>query len=555
MKILLPLLFAISLFAQVVVEFRGNKTFSDTELYEALGIERPWWERLWSDEPPKVDEKLLPILHEELVAFYKEQGFWDVAVRLERRGDIAIFYIREGEPIIVERVEVTSDFPIRRLIPLKPGDRFVASKFVSSKEAIRTALLEAGYCSYHFDPKAYVYQTQKRAYLVYYLQKNGLCSVKSLSVSGLETINERVVRSHIYLHPGGPFRLGLVRESYYRLYSLEYFRFVNIDYSKKIDNEVLLDIHLKERRRRNIYKIGLGYDTQNGLHASFFYKHLNYHQAQPSLHLFYSNVKKGVDLSIFYPSLPQFGTLYPDSVFSVGFSRNEYDAFSEREYYGRIKLLKEYYRFGASLQLGFERTRIYDADPCITERSYTLLYPDLMLLWDGRDSKITPRKGFFVQDNVAVSLLSHSFVKNEAKGGLYIPFGYDLYLFAKARFGTIFADDIPPNKLFYAGGVNSNRAYGYRQLTALDADCDIGGKSLLETTLEPRYRLKEKLWGALFWDRTYLSATELHIGPYRDAVGAGVLYDTPMGELKLYFGLDPQDPGQNAINLYLGATF
>ncbi len=555
MKILLSLLFAISLFAQVAIDFRGNRTFTKEQLYEALGLERPWWKRLFDKEPPKVDEKLLPILHEELRAFYREQGFWDAVIELERNESVAIFAITENEPIKVADLSITSDFPIRRLIPLKKGERFVASKFVSSKEAITQALLEAGYCSYEFDPKAYVLHRQKEAYLVYYLQKNSPCSIGSVNVGGLETVDERVVLTHIYLRPGDPFTLERVRQSYYRLHSLEYFRFVNIDYSKKIHNKILLDITLKERRHRNVYKVGLGYDTQNGIHTSFYYKHLNYHMFQPSIHLFYSNIKKGGELSIFYPSLGWFGSLYPDSVTSVGYTQSVYDGFSERSYHIGLKLLKEYHAFSGSLKLNFERTKIYDAQDCIAERTYTLAYPELTLLWDRRDSKISPRKGFYLQDRFSLSVLSHQFVKNEARGGLYIPLGPESLLFAKALFGTITADDMPPGKLFYAGGVTSNRAYTYRQLTALDSDCDIGGRTILETTLEPRYRYSDRLWLALFWDRTYLSHEQMHIGPYRDGVGIGVLYDTPVGELKLYFGLDPQDLGQNAINLYLGATF
>jgi translocation and assembly module TamA len=546
------LFFGLALYAQVYLLFLGNKSFSDEELYKAVGIELPWWRRLFKKEPPKVDERLLPMIHLQLKSFYKDQGFWDANITLERNQTAALFYIDEKEPIRISALSVTSDFPITHLIPFQKGERFVASRFGASKQKITQALLEAGYCSYHFDPKAYIYRQKKEAYLVYSLQKNDPCIIGSVSIHGLSTIDERVVYSHIYIRPNDPFYLELIKESYYRLHSLQYFRFIHIDYSKKIDNAVLVDISLKERKRRNVYRAGIGYDTKNGVHASLSYKHLNYHQSQPSVDIFYSDIKKGVEFSLFYPSLPWFDPLYPDLVIFAGFSQNIYEEFSQKEHHLFLKLLKDLYILSASLELGIERIRIYDTPACISARSYTLFSPSLELLWDKRDSKLRPKKGFFLQDRFSIS---HSFVKNRVRAGVYIPLALSGYLVAKADFGTIFARSIPPNKLFYAGGVTSNRAHGYRQITALDNRCAIGGKTILQTTLEPRFHITKNFWGALFWDRTYLSSTELHVGPYKDGVGAGALIDTPMGELKLYFGFDPKDPAQNAIHFYLGATF
>jgi len=532
----------------------GNKTFSDEELYHALGIQRPWWQRiLFKEQKPRVEDRLLPILLEELKNFYKDQGFWEVAVDIRMEKDTALFLIREGRPIIVADIFVDSDFPIRHLIRLRPGERFVASRFVSTKEAIKKALLEEGYCSYDFDPKAFVYKKRYQAYLRFRLKKGEICRIKRVEVHGLETIDPEVVLSHIYLRPGADFSLEKVTESYRRLYSLEFFRFITIDYSKKIDNQILLDISLKERDRRNVYKAGLGFDTQNGFHVSFFYKHLNFHQSQPSIQLFYSAIKQEAAFNLFYPSVELFGS-YFDTVASISYAYNLFEGFSQKSTKTGLKLLKDYFNLHGSLKLNMERTRIFDSTACIPQKSYLLLYPELFLLFDQRDSKIHPTKGYFLKESLAASLSAYTFAKNRVEAGLYLPFER-VTLFVRSTLGTIFASDLPPDKLFYAGGAKSNRAYTYRQLTALDSDCPIGGKTLLEFTLEPRYHYDDRMQLALFWDRTYLSSHEFRIDGYKDGVGVGVVYQTPMGELKAYFGVDPKDPNQNALNIYLGAAF
>jgi len=540
--------------SQIAIDFRGNRSFSKSTLYKALGIERSWWQRiLFRKERPKVDDRLLPILMEELENFYRDQGFWDVEVEITLEGDVAVFIIHENEPILVKSIEITSDFPIASLIPLKEGERFVASAFTNSKRAIRQALLEGGYCSYDFDAKAFIYRKRRSAYLVYRLQKGAPCIVGRIDVRGLQSISDDVVLTHIDLRPGEPFSLDRVRESYRRLYSLDYFRFINIDYSRKVANRILLQIDARERKRRHIYKVGLGYDTQNGIHASYYYKNVNINQFQPTLQLYHSKIRKSAELSIFYPSIHLLDS-YFDTVTTIGYEKNRYDSFTQKGYRLGGRFITEYYNIWSFIEFHLEHIEIKSRSDCVRSKTYTLLYPELFALLDKRDSKLAPTKGFFLQDRLHISLLGDKFLKNEITGGILMPMD-PFTLFLKGRVGVLFADSIPPNKRFYAGGAKSNRAYTYQQITALDSRCKIGGKTLLETTIEPRYRYSKNMTLALFWDRTYLSAKEFHIGPYRDGVGLGLIYNTPIGQLKAYFGFDLQRPSQNAINLYLGASF
>ena len=555
MRVILLLFFAAHLFAATyTIRFIGNATFSAKRLYEELGFTRSWKDRILRRPfKPQVDEKLLPTLQEELEYFYQEQGFLDARVDVLLQENTALFRIYEGKPVIVREVSVTSDFAIKP--PFQKGERFIIPKFTAFKKAIKKELLAAGYCSADFNPKAYIYKKTDAAYISIYLKKGKPCTIGKIDVHNLSRLDERIIRSHIFLHEGDEFNLTKIEESYKKLYSLEYFDQVRFDYSKKIQNRVLLDIFLKERQKRNIYRAGLGYETDRGAIVSFRYRHLNFHTHQITLNLSYSGIKKEASLSVFTPSV-RIGPLMLDMVNTFGYYYDTFDSFTSRKTTYTLKFLRDYYDISWAAALHFERDRIASKSSCIPSHTYELIYPSLRILFDRRDSKIFPTQGYYLLGSIESSLKlfsSSDYIKTVTEGGIYLPLaGGDLFAKLKAGFIT-HSGALPPTKLFVAGGARSNRAYGYRTIYALDSKCQIGGKNLLESTLEYRYPVKN-FYVAAFWDRSYVTR-KWSLSHYRDGVGIGVLYPTPIGTLKAYFGLDPKDLGQNLLSLYIGATF
>ncbi len=553
--LLLLLLLTITLAAaQVEINFWGNETFSSERLYKELGFEPPWWKKiLYQKWVPKVDEKLLPSLQEELALFYKEQGFWDAKIELERKRHKAIFIIHEGPPLLIKAISVTTDFPIH--VPFKKNERFVVPRFERMKEQVKKELLKKGYCSYEFNPKAYVYRKTHSVYISIYLRKGEVCHIASIDVKGLQTLPKRVVLDHIYLHPGERLDLRRIDQSYTRLYSLEYFSAVHIDYSKKIQNKIFVDIWLKERKKHHLYKAGLGYETDRGALLSLGYKDFNFHTYQLSVDLFYSKLEQKISSSLFIPSLPIFGKDF-DTVLFGKYALEDFHSFKQKALQASFKILQESFTHAYTLGLQLQHLHIFDTIACIPHKSY--LFTDLFATYliDERNSKLFPTKGWYIDSRLESSLFGDPiYTKIEAKGGLYIPIKQTTLLL-KAHFGQLFSpSSTPPSLFFLAGGALSNRAYGYRTIYALDSDCEIGGKSLMEGSLELCHPITKDIYGAIFWDRTYLSRSRLSLADHVDGVGAGILYPSPVGTIKAYMGIDPFHPAQHAINLYIGALF
>ncbi len=543
---------------EYILVFEGNRFFSDDRLYQELGFERSFWDKLRGKREVKIDKKLIDPLKEQLLLFYKEEGFWDTQIKTVTKKTRVIFSIRESRPIKIASVEITSDFPIKNLINLKNGDRFNAKEFALSKERIKKALLKAGYCSFDLDAKAYLFVKRKTAYLVYYLQKGSPCKIKSVTLSGNTTLKEEVIKDHIFLKPNEPFYLEKVEESYRSLYSLEYFESVYIDYSKKIDNQIFVNVKTKEKDKNNIYRISAGFETLHGPKASISYKNLNISSKQLYFELKSSKNLKLSKISLFVPSLSIFDRRF-DTIFTASYSDEKYEIFREKKGSFSVSIAKEYYKRSIKLSMGTEQIDISSEELCIKTGRFNLIYPTVEFAIDARDSKLSPKNGYYLKNKTKFALFDQKnrFVKNATKAKFLKTFNkIGLSFKADISFLAELSGDPPVSWLLYAGGANSNRAYSYNRLTATDTACKIGGKILLDTSLEADFPLYEKIKGALFWDRTAIKNRSYDIlSKAVNSAGIGLRYDTVIGELRADFGFRMDEFSQNAFHIYLGGVF
>lgn len=234
----------------------------------------------------------------------------------------------------------------------------------------------------------------------------------------------------------------------------------------------------------------------------------------------------------------------------------DFHSFKQKSTQASFKILKELFTHAYTLQAQIQHLTIFDAISCISPKKYLYATLSATYLIDRRDSKIFPKDGWYIDSRIEGSILGDPpYTKAQIKGGLYIPLKQTILLL-KAHLGQLFTPSkAPPSLFFLAGGAQSNRAYGFRTIYALDSSCQIGGKSLVEGSLELRHPVWDGVYGALFWDRTYLSRSRLSLAEHVDGVGVGILYPSAVGTIKAYVGFDPFHPAQHAINIYIGALF
>ena len=119
--------------------------------------------------------------------------------------------------------------------------------------------------------------------------------------------------------------------------------------------------------------------------------------------------------------------------------------------------------------------------------------------------------------------------------------------------------NIPESKLFFAGGFNSNRAYGYKEIGVITSPTSYtieGAATMANLTLEACYPIGENLYAEIFNDNTMLTKDDYDFsGDVISSAGVGVGYRTPLGQIKMDIGMNVRDPSIYEINLYIGQSF
>jgi translocation and assembly module TamA len=152
------------------------------------------------------------------------------------------------------------------------------------------------------------------------------------------------------------------------------------------------------------------------------------------------------------------------------------------------------------------------------------------------------------------------FLKTEATVSHYVPLGEsrDFILALRMKLGMIAGagrDDVPPDERFYAGGGGSVRGYPYRTISPLDDDDPIGGRSLLESSIELRKKVTETFGLVVFVDGGTVSESPYpdFDSEYRLGAGVGGRYYSPIGPLRLDVAipLNRRSEIDNSFEIYL----
>lgn len=188
--------------------------------------------------------------------------------------------------------------------------------------------------------------------------------------------------------------------------------------------------------------------------------------------------------------------------------------------------------------------------------------------FDSTDNALDPSQGvrLLVSAEPAYSLgdAEGQFMTTHAQARGYLGFKEDKYILAgRAKVGGILGaslTDIPSSKRFYAGGGGSVRGYEYQSIGPFDEDnTPLGGKSLLELSLEARIRLKNNFGIAAFIDAGEVGNEEIPaFADLRMGAGLGLRYYTGFGPLRLDIAtpVNPREGDQNLlVYLSIGQAF
>lgn len=420
--------------------------------------------------------------------------------------------------------------------------------------------------------------------------------VEDIIPGGNKKTKDKVITREFVQKKGKPFNKFLVRRSVERVYNLGFFDDVNVRMlpGNEDPNNVIIEVDVLEHKTGTI-TLGAGYSKSDGFVGIIEFGEENFRGTGDKFKVHWELGKdsyKNYQLSYLKPWIDSKGTSLGLSYFN---REDEYTDYNENgsevaEYnkkskgfnvsFGRqtgeytrdyltLETRKDEYKWDDEDSSGYRYDRGSASDPDPNKRwaangPYDFAGDNYVKNNFGRINSATWQKVYDSRDNIydptrgrrisyTAQWAGHGlggdfdFYKFTAETRMYKKLGAKNVLAFRARAGFI-QGDAPYSQLFTLGGADSLRGY---------EDDQFRGKKMYNATLEFRFPVVKKVTGVLFadvgdaWDAPHVtwydSKKSFNVG-----VGAGVRIMTPIGPVKLDYGVGKDD---NQFHFSFGTQF
>jgi outer membrane protein assembly complex protein YaeT len=568
----------------------GNEHVSSDELEEALTTKaRPWYTP-WRSRPV-FDPAVFASDLKRVVDLHRDKGYYEAKISHDLEIDAteslvtAKIFIKEGEPVQVSQISIEIvDAPESRAelesiipkLPLTEGKPFAAEAYQQTEAKLKEFFYDKGRARVEIKRRAEVILEKHEARIFYTLTIGPPTVFGATQVEGFKDVSKDVVLRELAYEPGDAFSAKALKQTEQNIRQLDLFSLIRIELQPSPGDPkvVPIAIRLEEKPPREI-RIGIGYGTEDQLRGQARWRHNNWLGGGRKLELGakVSFIARELELKFLQPHF-----LGRNNKFLVNFGPKQFD---EPGYFlNTTRLEPRFERKFSEHLLAFVGYRLdYDSLSEVSsatkqaleefQRKGALSAVSTGFLWNPVDDPLNPTRGWSLSFGAesAGGFLGGDFdfykLQTEAKG--YYPFAEKTVLAARLKMG--FADpfngskEVPLFERFYAGGSNSVRGYGRSRLGPLSASDDpIGGRSLIEGSIELRQQFSEKIGGALFLDFGQLSrkSFDVPIDDLRFAAGFGVRYATPVGPLRFDLGFPfrpPRDDRSWQVHFSIGQFF
>ncbi|WP_421091051.1 autotransporter assembly complex protein TamA [Pseudochrobactrum sp. MP213Fo] len=398
----------------------------------------------------------------------------------------------------------------------------------------------------------------------------------TVRVQGTARMDPEFVAYMTDLKPGQEYDPDDIERARRRLARLDVFRSTSIQEAQEINRDGILPIDLvvQERKPRR-FGVGANYSTLDGAGAEAFWMHRNLFGKAERLRFDAKvNGVGGSQDGSFNPknfgyllgtTFSKPGVFTPDTDFVAGLNakREVLDNYTETSFNGQTGFTHIFNeelsgRLFANVSYGQ-----FDDDYYGKREFFTVGMLGGVLL-DKRDNKTNATSGYYAEGVIEpfYEIRNGSMAgKFTAEGRGYYGFGADnrFVLAGRVKVGSIVGadmSDLPPDKVFFAGGGGSVRGYAYRSIGVnKPGDKVIGGRSLMEMSGEVRTKVTDSIGVVGFVDGGYVGeesypdfAENLRLG-----AGAGLRYDTSLGPIRFDVAVPlNRGKGDSSFAFYVG---
>ena len=408
------------------------------------------------------------------------------------------------------------------------------------------------------DKVLYVDHSNHTADVVFTIAPGSPAVMGGHSVSGLRRVDPAFIERRVNWKPGQPFRQDTMDVFSRRLTTSGLFSFVDISSPNPTSDIYDVAIRLQERRRRTV-GVGLGYQSDTGFETTFSWQHRNLFGMGERLEL---DATYGEELwlgsaMITLPDIRQSGNDLELGIDAADEQSDAYDVLYQKVY-GRIR-----HRAGREWTLLYgPALRNSTVNQLDKDENYIQVSLPFSAAWNRRNNILDPTRGFALTLSTEPFYdldSSDTFIKSLATPAVYVPvIGETLTMGLRLTVGSISGtsiDRIPADQRFYAGGGQSIRGYAYQSVGPRTDNQPVGGLSLVESSVELRWRATQRIGLVAFIDGG--SAYEPEISDFSESyqwgAGLGFRYFTGVGPIRIDIGVpvNPRDDIDNDFEFYI----
>ncbi len=402
------------------------------------------------------------------------------------------------------------------------------------------------------------------------LEPGRLADFGDVSFTGGDGIDPAFLRGRVPFRAGQRYNPALVADGQQRLFDTNLFSTIVVHPADQLTQDGRLDVayELRQRPPRSIGAT-LDYQTDLGPGGSVFWEHRNIFGAGERLRaeLAVSEPQQSATLTL---TKPDFLATQQNLLTNVTAMRERLEAYDSDSLGTGASIEHEFSKeLKGSLGVAFRYLWIKDLNQ--PETSFGLLSLPATVDWNFADDRFNPTRGGTLQfagapytDVLGPSL---NFLKGRLTTTRYVEIAKrpELVVALRGSVGSLVGaerDEVPADERFYAGGGGSIRGIGYELAGPLDDDDKpLGGRSVIEGSIELRTRFTDNLGAVLFLDAGTVDSRTLPTGgePLLFGAGPGLRYYTPIGPVRvdLGFPLNPRSGVDDPFQLYfsLGQAF
>jgi len=505
---------------------------------------------------------------------YKYSGFIEAVVDHQLIYDSSLYKveieiaIEEGQQTFVQNIAFSGnilfgDDCLREKITSSLQEPFDRRKIDLDAYLVTTAYDDSGYADVRVRVDYNI--IDNKASIDYLIVENERQYVDSIEFYGLQRTRENVLHREMLLKNDGVFRYALVLKSQRNLYNLGIFKSLRTEIKNSdTDNKKIVQFNLSERDAINLF-FRVGYGTRDYLRFGAGIKHINLFgrawqgkiEGKWSFAEYYINSQLALPKFVLFPIKYSIGAFY---------QYKKEISFATRGVGGYVASHLDVFEGIFSTKYELESIRTYFSD---TDSAQNDWLQGLTFNWlrDQRNDPLYTTKGNYTN----ISLETSGIIFPSDVDYIRPTFDYRLFKSMMEFVGAVSLKvgvvqeiaptlEVPVYKRFYCGGTSSVRGYSEWSIGPVDDnDNPAGGRILAEISGEMRFPLYKIIGGVVFVDagNVWQEYDDIN-GKLRWGTGAGLRFKTPLGSVRLDYGLKlgrqtGESPG--ALHFAIGEAF